>query len=240
MPAGYAPLPNPRSEPDAERELEEAFDEDDDHHTESTPLTHGYASSDSHPLQADNIRSEPTMPGSYDFERDYDYDYPPPGSPPSPSALALPNTIGNTNGRLPTAPVRPEPPRPSFFRRAVGVLLPQHYARLPSEPATSRLIGGGTDNDGVFANVMAKPVRNVAVTNDNGDVIMVPEDTQNELPPVSKIASYRFVLAKCAWKPRNWISWCYELPHRLSQLRRHLQPACRAYCDSAALSACGR
>ncbi|KAF9813506.1 hypothetical protein IEO21_05543 [Rhodonia placenta] len=183
MPAGYAPLPNPRSEPDAERELEEAFDEDDDHHTESTPLTHGYASSDSHPLQADNIRSEPTMPGSYDFERDYDYDYPPPGSPPSPSALALPNTIGNTNGRLPTAPVRPEPPRPSFFRRAVGVLLPQHYARLPSEPATSRLIGGGTDNDGVFANVMAKPVRNVAVTNDNGDVIMVPEDTQNELPP---------------------------------------------------------
>ncbi|PCH42490.1 hypothetical protein WOLCODRAFT_120648 [Wolfiporia cocos MD-104 SS10] len=180
MPAGYAPLPNPHSEPEIERELEDAFD-DDEQHTESTPLTHGYAPTDT-PVypRAQHID---TSTGSYDFEREYDYDYPPPGSPPAPSAFARPNEIGNSNGRLPEAPARPEPPRPSFFRRAVGALLPQHYARIPTEPATSRTLGGGTDNDGVFANVMAKPVRPVTMTNENGEVVMLPEETQVEQPP---------------------------------------------------------
>ncbi|KAI0926011.1 hypothetical protein AcV5_008591 [Taiwanofungus camphoratus] len=178
MPAGYAPLPNPRSEPEAEREMEEAFDSDhgdDEHHTESTPLTQGYIPTE---------RPEPTaltIPGAYDFERDYDY--PPPGSPPSPTAFALPNDIGNTNGQLPSAPVRPQSNRPSFFRRAVGALLPQHYARIPSGPAVTRPRGGGIENDGVFANVMAKPGRSVAVRDRNGEVYMVPEEVQNEMPP---------------------------------------------------------
>lgn len=191
MPAGYAPLPNPRSEPDAERELEDAFD-DDEQHTESTPLTHGYA-----PTELHSFAEATAPPGSYDFERDYDYDFPPPGSPPSPSALAMPNDIGNTNGALPSNPVRPEPTRPSFLRRAVGVLLPQHYARVPTEPNGALRVGGGTENDGVFANVMAKPARNVTVTNENGEVIMVPEDTQNELPPVSVIFE---LLESCLWE----------------------------------------
>jgi len=191
MPAGYAPLPNPRSEPDADRELEDAFGEDENlDHTEFTPLTRGYAPPDSHPLAGGDLTVQvPTVmgaaPGSYDFERDYDYDFPPPGSPPGPSDRALPNDIGNSNGRLPSNPARPEPPRPSFLRRAVGALLPQHYARIPTEPSPSSAHprGGGVENDGVFANVMAKPGRTVAVTNENGDVIMMPEDTQSEMPP---------------------------------------------------------
>ncbi|KZT73622.1 hypothetical protein DAEQUDRAFT_683925 [Daedalea quercina L-15889] len=193
MPAGYAPLPNPRSGPDADRELEEAFDdhEDDEHSAnETTRLTRGY-DVDSHPLSADShaaspaqASAAPSQPGAYDFEREYEYDFPPPGSPPSPSTFALPNDWGNSNGQLPATPARPEPPRPSFFRRAVGVLLPQHYARVPTEPsAASRPVGGGTDNDGVFANVMAKPGRSVTITNENGEVIMVPEEAQNDLPP---------------------------------------------------------
>ncbi|KZT02603.1 uncharacterized protein LAESUDRAFT_405272 [Laetiporus sulphureus 93-53] len=175
MPAGYAPLPNPRSEPEAERELEDAFEDDDEHHTESTPLTHGYA-----PTESLSSTSS-TAPGAYDFEREYDY--PPPGSPPSPSPFALPNNIGNTNGELPSTPVRPTPPRPSFLRRAVGALLPQYYTRVPTELSSSRRVGGGEDNDGVFANVMAKPGRSVAMTGQNGEVIMVPEEAQNDLPP---------------------------------------------------------
>lgn len=191
MPAGYAPLPNPRSEPEAEREMEEAFDSDhgdDEHHTESTPLTQGYIPTE---------RPEPTaltIPGAYDFERDYDY--PPPGSPPSPTAFALPNDIGNTNGQLPSAPVRPQSNRPSFFRRAVGALLPQHYARIPSGPAVTRPRGGGIENDGVFANVMAKPGRSVAVRDRNGEVYMVPEEVQNEMPPVSTHATHPFSSSK--------------------------------------------
>ncbi|KAH9838576.1 uncharacterized protein C8Q71DRAFT_751914 [Rhodofomes roseus] len=190
MPAGYAPLPNPRSEPDADRELEDAFDdhEDDEHSaTETSHLTHGHYV-DSHPLAVDTTApsaATPTSrPGAYDFEREYEYDFPPPGSPPSPSNFARPNDWGNSNGELPVAPQRPEPPRPSFFRRVVGALLPQHYSRVPTEPnGASAPLGGGLDNDGVFANVMAKPGRSVALTNENGEVIMVPEDSQNELPP---------------------------------------------------------
>lgn len=189
MPAGYAPLPNPRSEPDADQELEAAFDDhEDDEHTanETTRLTRGYV--DDHPLSVDTAAPTPQRSGTYDFEREYEYDVPPPGSPPSPSTFAYPNDWGNSNGQLPGTPARPDPPRPSFFRRAVGALLPQHYARVPTSetghggPGPR---GGGIENDGVFANVMAKPGRSVAVTNENGEVIMVPEEAQNELPPVS-------------------------------------------------------
>ncbi|CCM04259.1 uncharacterized protein FIBRA_06426 [Fibroporia radiculosa] len=165
MTAGYAPLPNPRFEPDAERELEDAFD--DDEHSEHAPLTRHIGPTESHFV--------PATPGSYDFEREYDYDLPPPGSPPVPTALAMPNDFGNTNGSIPLSPARPEPPRPSFFRRAVGVLLPQHYARIPTEPTSMRTRGGGVENDGVFANVMAKPARSVAVTNENGESLNDPD-----------------------------------------------------------------
>ncbi|KAJ6448940.1 hypothetical protein C8R45DRAFT_1045723 [Mycena sanguinolenta] len=166
MPARYAPL----SAQDADSELDAAFGGDD----EDTPLVQSY--------------DPPAhVPGAYDFEREYDY--PPPGSPPRsafPSALALPNDIGNSNGRLPTEPVVPPVPRASFFRRAVGAILPTHYTRLPgSDPSAgpAGVRGGGIENDGVFANVMAKPQRARTVRTEDGEVHMVPEDNQKEPPP---------------------------------------------------------
>lgn len=185
-PIEYAPLPNPRSVPDAEREMHEAFqldDDDDDNHTESTPLTHGYATA-----EADRPQLSVMTPATYDFEREYDYDFPPPGSPPDPSA-ARPNNIGNSNGVLPGSPERPEPIRPSLFRRIAGTLLPQHYQRVPSEAASHRAVGGGIENDGVFANVTAKPVRTVEIHDEDGTVYVVPEDAQNQAPPVSIVSA---------------------------------------------------
>lgn len=207
MPASYAPLPNPRYPPEhAQRELDDAFDSDDEGHdaSEHTPLAPTTQTARmlpprmaSHhaPLDADFPSPLPTPqtvpPGTYDFERDRDYDYPPPGSPPSPSACALPNDIGNSNGYVPTSPAwrpaRPAAPRLSFWRRAVGALLPQHYIRVPTEehaePSAPRVVGGGTENDGVFANVSAKPSRGIEVVDSNGEVHVVPEEVQKETPP---------------------------------------------------------
>lgn len=39
------------------------------------------------------------------------------------------------------------------------------------------------DNDGVFANVMAKPTTGHVVTTENGEVYVMPEETQKEVPP---------------------------------------------------------
>lgn len=185
MSARYTSVPNPRSAPDAEQELDDAFlsDNEDDGTTfhESTPLTHNNTQR-STDLTGDATSS---IPGTYDFEREYDY--PPPGSPPRPSARALPNDYGNSNGELPISPVRISPPRPSFFRRAVGALLPSHYVRVPTESQSSRARGGGIENDGVFANVMAKPQRTRTVQMEDGDVHFVPEDNQKEVPPVSNL-----------------------------------------------------
>ncbi len=180
--ARYAPLPNPRlGGPDADREILDAFelDKDDEDATEETRLTSSYDTSPEHHAAASNT---PATPGTYDFEREYDYDYPPPGSPPDPSA-AIPNNYGNTNGVLPEAPARPVASRPSLFRRLAGALLPQHYQMVPTEP--THAVGGGIENDGVFANVMAKPGRAVAIRSESGDVFMVPEETQSQAPPVS-------------------------------------------------------
>ncbi|KAJ6505923.1 hypothetical protein DFH09DRAFT_283766 [Mycena vulgaris] len=166
MPAHhYAPLG--RSAQDADSELDDAFAGDDDE--------------DDIPHRPEQLPAH--VPGAYDFEREYDC--PPPGSPPRPSALALPNDIGNSNGRLPTEAVIPPPPRSSFFRRAVGAILPTHYTRLPgSDPsAPSGVRGGGIENDGVFANVMAKPQRARTVRTEDGEIYMVPEDNQKEPPP---------------------------------------------------------
>ncbi|PSR79016.1 hypothetical protein PHLCEN_2v7203 [Hermanssonia centrifuga] len=181
--ARYAPLPNPRSTiADADREMREAFeldhdDDDEGDHSESTPLSQSY-------IPSPALRRPPLSVSTptYDFERDYDYDHPPPGSPPDPAA-ARPNNYGNSNGNLPSTPVRPNHNHPSFFRRVVGAVLPQHYQRLPSEVVSSHAIGGGMNNDGVFANVMAKPSRAVEVQDANGDIYMVPEEVQGQAPP---------------------------------------------------------
>lgn len=190
MPAGYAPLPTQQPARDADRELDEAFgsdDEEEHHSSETTPLSYTSAPSQA----AETSKVDSAAPGTYDFERDYDYDRPPPGSPPRPSAVALPNDIGNSNGLLPASPVGTTIPRPSFFRRAVGAILPTHYQRLPTSASGSHsgIRGGGIQNDGVFSNVAAKPTRPVQVRSDDGNIYMVPEETQSHAPPVCWLLS---------------------------------------------------
>ena len=177
----YAPLPNPQSNFDAEREMDDAFDDDDnDSHGETTPLTLHQPRSPvtaGRPPSCDDDDAPPVPNAYYDFERDYDQ--PPPGSPPSHSSLALPNNYGNSNGELPSSPVVRAPPQ-SIFRKTFGTLLPQTHQRIRDD----RPRGSGTDNDGVFANVTAKPAPSVPVVTDSGDVHMMPEETQQEAPPV--------------------------------------------------------
>ncbi|KAF8914034.1 hypothetical protein CPB84DRAFT_1811466 [Gymnopilus junonius] len=181
----YAPLPNPSqnhqaTQHDREIEMHAAFDYSDDD-DEEEPDT-----SETHPLRPALSSSTPPsrVPGTYDFER-VDYDYPPPGSPPPLSATALPNDYGNSNGFVPpfSRATSPEPHR-FWFQRAVATILPTAILRriglgpkLPSGP-----VGGGTNNDGVFANVTAKPSAPVRVQDGDG-TYMVPEDARQEAPP---------------------------------------------------------
>ena len=109
---------------------------------------------------------------------------------------ALQPAVGNSNGVVPyfSSTTLPTPPRsrpnnrPSFFRRAVGVLLPSHYARVPttdSNELAPRHLGSGMQNDGVFSNVLAKPTTQRTVQSANGEVYVMPEETQKDAPPVS-------------------------------------------------------
>ncbi|KAF9223832.1 hypothetical protein BS17DRAFT_655927, partial [Gyrodon lividus] len=184
MPAGYAPLPTQQPTWEADRELDEAFDSDDEEEQSNSLTTSLNHSSPSAPV-AEALKIGTASPGAYDFERDYDYDRPPPGSPPRPSAAALPNDFGNSNGLLPSSPVGTTILRPSFFRRAASAILPSHYTRPPTSGGVSHsgVIGGGMQNDGVFGNVMAKPSRHVQVRTDDGNVYMVPEEVQSAAPP---------------------------------------------------------
>ena len=177
MSARYAPLPNPHTDPDAIDEMEAAFDDSDDEedHHPRQPITsrNGYHSlpNAEPPAAHDLDRDGPT---AYDFERDdYDYTRPPPGSPPGPSARALPNEFGNSNGLVPSfADVSTTDAAPrrggGWLRRTATSVLPSHYVQrlgLGGGPSSSSSgpVGGGTGNDGVFANVTAKPGRQVRI-----------------------------------------------------------------------------
>ena len=177
----YEPVANERPARSPDEEMDQAF-ESDDEDSDSTPLTHATVPSN---------QRLPTLPsrqnsGTYDFEREYDH--PPPGSPP-PQASALSRAVGNTNGVLPNpANVQRNFPTPasrqSFFRRTVGALLPQHYARVPTTDS-SDVRGSGVENDGVFSNVLAKPSRPTASRTANGEEIQeMSEDAQKDAPPV--------------------------------------------------------
>lgn len=169
MAHSYAPLPNPSPEHDAtqrdrEVEMQAAFDYSDDEDEADN-------ASESHPLNPiptspNSTAPLPTHPqGAYDFEN-VDYDYPPPGSPPGPSAIALPNAYGNSNGLIPVFnPTENRGPNRMWLQRAAAAVLPSAVLnklglarRAPIGP-----IGGGTNNDGVFANVTAKPSAPVRV-----------------------------------------------------------------------------
>jgi len=177
----YTRLSNPRASLHADREMDAAFDDDDkDDHGETAPLAlHQQRTPVSiGPPPLRSISDDDVVaPNAYDFERDYDH--PPPGSPPA-HTTAFPNDYGNSNGLLPTSPVVRSPQR-SIFSRTFGAFFPQSYQRVPGD---SRPRGGGTDNDGVFANVTAKPTPPISIRVESGDIHIVPEETQQEAPPV--------------------------------------------------------
>lgn len=171
MSARYAPLPNPRSDRDAQHEMNAAFadsdEEEDDIHdaSESQPLN----PTPSSPPRGHRSMQSTHIPGTYDFENvDYDYTQPPPGSPPPPSSTALPNSIGNSNGSIPSfniATLRAGPRR-GWFQRSAGAILPTTVAQrlgITQQRRPEGAIGGGTNNDGVFANVTAKPTRPIRI-----------------------------------------------------------------------------
>ena len=183
MSARYAPLPNPHTDPHAIDEMEAAFDDSDDEDDRQTPLTsrNGYQSlPNAEPVSHDHDHDDlahlpgaaPAAPShaAYDFENtDFDYIRPPPGSPPDPSARALPNEFGNSNGLVPSfSEVRTDAGsssgsrRGNWLRRTAASVLPTHYVErlgLGSSDRPQGPVGGGTANDGVFANVTAKPSR---------------------------------------------------------------------------------
>ncbi|OBZ72052.1 Metal homeostatis protein BSD2 [Grifola frondosa] len=153
MPARYAPLPNPRCVLEADRELDDAFESDD----------YDEQGSESTPLTQGHTPTHLTppplaIPGAYDFERERAYDY-----PHQVRRQVRLQWRSQTTSAIPMVPFLPP--------------------LVPTEPPPVRSVGGGTDNDGVFANVMAKPVRAVTVTDESGEVHMVPEETQKESPP---------------------------------------------------------
>ena len=189
--APYAPLPTQPTQEDADRDLEDAFGDDEEDTLESTRLINQNHQPGANPPFHGNRPQPIQIPGAYDFERDYDYTMPPPGSPPRPSATALPNDHGNSNGLVPTSPVI-SPLRSGqstsgfggFFRKAVGSILPTHYQALPTQSQSSRVVGGGMQNDGVFANVTAKPAIPAQTVADDGSIFLAPETTQSQAPPV--------------------------------------------------------
>jgi hypothetical protein len=180
----YAPLPT--TQQDAEREMEDAFEGSDDEHgaDESQPMISQRSPSPVARSSTNNIPYPPSQSGAplYDFEYDYP---PPPGSPPRPSALALPgNVFGNNNGYIPVfSGVRPVPRQGNWFTKTVRGWLPGS-----STPALlGRPVGGGTQMDGVFANVVAKPTTTEnprALEEGTSNVHIVPEFEQNDVPPV--------------------------------------------------------
>ncbi|PCH41226.1 hypothetical protein WOLCODRAFT_69258 [Wolfiporia cocos MD-104 SS10] len=206
MPAHYAPLPNPHSDPLADRELEAAFDDSDD----EDGRTHGFdyaapgrraARNGYHPLAHDDPSPAPSPsspapppapahPAPYDFEwSDFDYARPPPGSPPSPTDRARPNEFGNSNGLVPEFASVPTDTgtarrRGGWFHRTAASVLPTHYVQRWGlvEEAPRGPVGAGTFNDGVFANVVAKPTRPMRVQ-EGDETQIVPEETQKDAPP---------------------------------------------------------
>lgn len=162
------------------REMEAAFDDDDEDEDaqETQPLNPS-------PPSPRHARA-PSAPGTYDFEA-VDYaSVPPPGTPP-PHNRAFVNNWGNSNGVVPDTDELDAAhlgPSRGWFRRAAASVLPASAVRrwgLDYEPPPGA-VGGGTNNDGVFANVTAKPGRTVEVR-EGDNIYLMPEDQQLDRPP---------------------------------------------------------
>ena len=173
--ARYAPIPNPHTDPNAQDEMEAAFLESDDEDDHDEPqmrpqnTRNGYSSlPDADPESIPSPSGHHAASQSYDFERvDYDADWarPPPGSPPASTQFFQVGSNGNSNGFIPdfSAVARDAGRRTGGWARRI---LPTTVAeRLGmGAPHVEGVVGGGTANDGVFANVTAKPTRNIRIT----------------------------------------------------------------------------
>ncbi|KAF5386242.1 hypothetical protein D9615_002653 [Tricholomella constricta] len=106
--------------------------------------------------------------------------------PPSP----VPTTLSDTVLTIIPLPARPHRPRlvPSPTTTAIAMASsppPSCVAptRLPPSSDGPTVIGAGIENDGVFANVMAKPQPSQVVQSQDGSIYMVPKDKQKEAAP---------------------------------------------------------
>ena len=175
--ARYAPLPNPHTDPDAQNEMEAAFLESDDEDDHDQPQVrapgtrNGYSSLPNvDPEASSSPTDEPGYhpPNTYDFESvNYDAEWarPPPGSPPASVQFFEVQANGNSNGFIPdfSSVARDAQRRTGGWMRRV---LPERVVeRLGMSSAhVPSAVGGGTANDGVFANVTAKPSRAIQIT----------------------------------------------------------------------------
>jgi hypothetical protein len=170
----YAPVPNPSMDAEAAHEMEAAFDDgrddsdEEEEPTERQPLRNRAQRSRSpSPTRAGpSATTTSALPGAYDFENGA-YDLPPPGEPPSPTR-AFANDWGNSNGVVPSPGPALDTYRTSrrgWLGRTAAAILPAHYVNRMGlgAPRPIGSVGGGNQNDGVFANVTAKPVRGVRV-----------------------------------------------------------------------------
>lgn len=192
MPGRYAPLPTRPS--GSNPELDAAFGPDDDDELDShlppAPLAAHAAEPESNretaPSEAAHESDRSAVPAPYDFERDYDYARPPPGSPPPtrPSSATVSGATASSSERpssfVPTNSSSAS--RLSFWRRAAGALLPTHYTHRSSS-ARPTLWGGGTENDGVFSNVTAKPSVSPPRADNQQEPYVLPEEEQTVGPP---------------------------------------------------------
>ncbi|KIP08358.1 hypothetical protein PHLGIDRAFT_18960 [Phlebiopsis gigantea 11061_1 CR5-6] len=193
--ARYAPLPNPHTDLSAQNEMEAAFLESDDEEDHDQPQVgalntrNGYSSL---PAADPEASASPTgehahhAATTYDFERvnyDADWAHPPPGSPPATTQFFQVQMDGNSNGLIPNfaSVARGAQRRTGGWVRSV---LPQSITeRLGMGAAhVNGVVGGGTDNDGVFANVTAKPSRPIRIM-EGDNTYLVPEESQKDAPP---------------------------------------------------------
>ena len=202
--------------------MEAAFDDSDDEDDRQTPLTsrNGYQSLPnaepvSHDHDHDDLAHRPgeaahaPSHAAYDFENtDFDYIRPPPGSPPDPSARALPNEFGNSNGLVPSfSEVRTDAGsgsgsrRGNWLRRTAASVLPTHYVeRLglgssdrPQGPVGGdrrRLGGRGRTPPGLLALPLVEECRHLVRLKEAGQaevvLLLVRADgrVETELPGV--------------------------------------------------------
>lgn len=152
---------------DARSEYQPLKPEDTSSPSFAHPLAGGDESVENAGIESSRSRSNgrhSRSQSTYDFENVNDADYayhPPPGEPPRRDRALVNNNWGNSNGII-----------PDF----TGISFPQAASRrglnwvrrfLPArfgggENGRSRVLGGGFENDGVFANVMAKPTGGVS------------------------------------------------------------------------------